>query len=283
MPYPAKVLLFGEHTVLRGGRGLAVPYFRRSLTWAQGTSDDRLLAFADYLADQFTSAELDLDRLHDDLHDGQYLAGDIPMGYGLGSSGAVCAAVYDRYRLPLSEKPSTRGLRQLLARMERHFHQQSSGIDPLVAYLQEPLHLPSGGDAGAVNLPPGWHRPFFVVDTGISRSSAPLIEAFTQAYDGALAEMINQGWMPAVDMAINTLIEGDTETLWRSFYLISELQLNFFADFIPSAFYSAWDGEGAYRLKLCGAGGGGMLLGMARDREIAERTFGERLQWLPAT
>lgn len=282
MPYPAKILLFGEHTVLRGGRGLAIPYFRRSLDWAEGTVDDRLLAFADYLADHFTSAEIDLDRLHDELRDGQCLAGDIPVGYGLGSSGAVCAAVFDRYGMAGSKLPGTRDLRQLLARMERHFHQQSSGIDPLVAYLQEPLHLPTGGDAGAVNLPPGWHRPFFVVDTGIERSSGPLIEAFSQACDGGLAEVVSQGWMPAVDMAIDTLIEGDTDALWRSFSLISELQLNFFADFIPSAFYSAWDGEGAYRLKLCGAGGGGMLLGMARDREVAEGTFGDRLKWLPA-
>ncbi|MEL7162952.1 MAG: hypothetical protein AAFN92_19490, partial [Bacteroidota bacterium] len=50
--YPAKVLLFGEHTVLRGGRGLAVPYPRFSLRWTAGTPDERLLDFAEYLQQQ---------------------------------------------------------------------------------------------------------------------------------------------------------------------------------------------------------------------------------------
>ena len=282
MAYPAKVLLLGEHTVLKGGRGLAVPYFRRSLDWAEGKVDDRLLALADYLADHFTPVEMDLERLYDDLREGHHLAGDIPTGYGLGSSGAVCAAVLDRYAKPPVRAHGTRALRQTLARMEQHYHRQSSGIDPLIAYLQEPLELRSGGDAGAIALPPGWHRPFFVVDTRIERASAPLIEAFLQSYEGGLTDVIRQGWMPAVDVAIDTLVAGNTAALWQSFSLISELQLNFFADFIPSTFYGAWSGEGAYCLKLCGAGGGGMLLGMARDRAVAESTFGERLQWLPA-
>jgi len=47
--YPAKILLYGEHTVLRGGRGLAVPYPGLSLEWSRSKPDEQLLAFCDYL------------------------------------------------------------------------------------------------------------------------------------------------------------------------------------------------------------------------------------------
>jgi len=47
--YPAKILLYGEHTVLRSGRGLAVPYPGLALRWSRSTPDEQLLRFCDYL------------------------------------------------------------------------------------------------------------------------------------------------------------------------------------------------------------------------------------------
>ncbi len=273
--YPAKVLLYGEHTVLRGGRGLAVPYPATSLHWEVGEPDRRLLEFGEYLL-RCPELPLDGERLLADLRAGQRLEGDIPNGYGLGSSGAVCAAVWDRYGtsvgLPLAE------LRRLLARLEAHFHGSSSGTDPLISYLQGPVLLEPGGKAATVDLPANWAEGYFLLDTGIERSASPLIERFLASYDRDAAR-IQTDWQLPADAAIDALISGNRDQLYRHTAALSEFQLVAFPDFIPEAYHADWNGGDAYRLKLCGAGGGGMLLGLARNRKTAERRLG-KLSWL---
>ncbi|WP_116108602.1 mevalonate kinase [Lewinella sp. IMCC34191] len=275
--YPAKVLLLGEHTVLRGGQALAVPYDRLRLRWAEGTPDPRLLKFATYLDGQ--DVPIDTDSLGRDLRAGRTLAGNIPVGYGLGSSGAVCAAVLDAYGSPAVTAYSTADLRQLLARMEGHFHGSSSGTDPLLAYLQSPILLGGAGSAEEQPLPEGWAEGWFLIDTGITRDASPLIREFLAAYDRDPLS-IDRGWREPADAAIQALIANDREALYRHFASVSDFQLARFPDFIPPAYHDSWNGGDRYRLKICGAGGGGMLLGMARDAVRAEEVFGEELLWL---
>jgi mevalonate kinase len=46
---------------------------------------------------------------------------------------------------------------------------------------------------------------------------------------------------------------------------------------IPNAYHKAWDfgnTSSAFHLKLCGSGGGGFLLGFARDYEQAREELG---------
>jgi mevalonate kinase len=53
---------------------------------------------------------------------------------------------------------------------------------------------------------------------------------------------------------------------------LSALQLVHFERMIPESFLEAWKSgleSGKYALKLCGSGGGGMLLGFTRDLEGA--------------
>ena len=275
--YPAKILLFGEHTVLRGGRGLAVPLDRYRLRWAKGKADPRLRVFADYLADQ--ELPIDTKSLQYDLAAGWNLTGDIPVGYGLGSSGAVCAAVFDRYGLSDARLLPTAELRRLLARMEGHFHGSSSGTDPLLAYLQQPIELGSAGSAEKRPLPEGWVNGWFLIDTGISRDASPLIRRFLAVYDHAPSP-IDLSWLVPANAAIDALVADDRRALYRSFATISDFQLAHFPDFIPKAYYDTWNGGEDYRLKICGAGGGGMLLGLARNTQRAEELFGKNLQWL---
>ena len=275
--YPAKVLLYGEHTVLRGGRGLAVPYPPFSLHWTTGEPDPRLLDFTNWLQER-PELPLDTERLLNDLQAGHQLGGDIPTGYGLGSSGAVCAAIWDRYRR-LEEDPPMGELRRALAALEGYFHGSSSGTDPLISYLRRPLLLEPGGDAGAGSLPEGWARGFFLLDTGRERSASPLIQRFLEAWDRNPAPIVT-GWREPADGAIAALLEGDRAALYRYTAAISEFQLAHFPGFIPENYHAVWNGGEAYRLKICGAGGGGMLLGLARDRTSTIQQFGDKAIWL---
>ncbi|MGB3801180.1 MAG: hypothetical protein WA952_15295 [Lewinella sp.] len=267
----------GEHTVLRGGRGLAVPYDRFRLQWSQEEADVRLMDFAAHLS--VLTLPLDLDRLTTDLQAGWRLTGNIPVGYGLGSSGAVCAAVLDRFALPAATRLGTPELRQILAIMEGFFHGSSSGTDPLLAYVQHPLLLGGGGSAGKTSLPNGWEAGWFLLDTGITRSGSPYIRRFLDAYERN-PPSIAAGWLDPADRAIAALLANRSHDLYQEVTIISEFQQDCFPDFIPATYRDRWNGKDAYRLKLCGAGGGGMLLGLAVDAAKVEEVFGERLLWL---
>ncbi|MFK8163581.1 MAG: mevalonate kinase [Lewinella sp.] len=278
--YPAKVLLYGEHTVLRGGRGLAMPYPAKSLHWVKDRPDERLLKFCDYLRVVMSPDLFDAGALEDHLLNDWRLEGDIPTGYGLGSSGAVCAAIWDNFSTLDGKTLSGEALRKHLARMEQHFHGTSSGTDPLISYLNLPVLL--GGDMPPqiTELPSGWNEGFFLVDTGRERNAADYIRSFTFRYDNdvGFARVIEAEWTANANAAIDALLSGDRKALWESTSRLSDFQLREFPDFIPSDLHPKWTGKG-YNLKLCGAGGGGMMLGLGTDKRLVEDAFG-KVWWL---
>lgn len=278
--YPAKILLYGEHTVLRGGRGLAVPYAKFSLRWQKDRPDERLLKFCDYLRVVMPATLFNAGALEDQLLDDWRLAGDIPTGYGLGSSGAVCAAIWSRFATPAGKALDGEALRKALARMEQHFHGTSSGTDPLVSYLNQPMELGGGQPPRPTSLPAGWNEGFFLVDTGRERQAGEYIRQFTSRYDAsqAFAHRIDTEWTASANAAIDAMLAGDRTALWQHTSSISAFQLREFSGFIPADFHDKWSGKG-YTLKLCGAGGGGMVLGLATDKRSAEAAFG-RVAWL---
>jgi mevalonate kinase len=278
--YPAKVLLYGEHTVLRGGRGLAVPYTAKSLRWIKDRPDERLLKFCDYLRVVMSSDLFDAGALEDHLLNDWRLTGDIPTGYGLGSSGAVCAAIWDNFSTLDGKTLSGEKLRTTLARMEQHFHGTSSGTDPLICYLNAPVLLGGGAPPETTKLPGGWNEGFFLVDTGQERNAADYILRFTTRYDNdpGFARDINAEWTMNANAAIEALLAGDRKALWEHTAQLSDFQLRKFSDFIPTHLHDKWASK-YYSLKLCGAGGGGMMLGLGADKRQVEDVFG-KVWWL---
>ncbi|SEQ32956.1 mevalonate kinase family protein [Neolewinella agarilytica] len=278
--YSAKILLFGEHTVLRGGRGLAVPYDKLSLRWTKGTPDERLLAFADYLKVAISPELLDAGALEDQLLADWRLEGNIPVGYGLGSSGAVCAAIWSRFATSRGFGLRGEALRDVLARMEQHFHGSSSGTDPLICYLNQPVSLGGGQPPKPVELPEGWNKRFFLVDTGIERKASDYIQKFTQRYDEEpnFKAATDAGWLEPANRCIEALLNNDQDALTTNWRTISQFQLRELPGFIPTSFHERWASKG-YLLKICGAGGGGVLLGYALERGVTERALG-KVFWL---
>ena len=282
--YPAKILLFGEHVLLRGGTGLSVPYPALSLRWVRDRPDERLLQFADYLRLAIPPDLLDGERLTDELLADLRLRGNVPVGYGLGSSGAVCAAIWDVFATERGRQCSLTELRRWFARMEQHFHGKSSGTDPLISYTNRGFLLEDRA-VSPVELTPEQRSPFFLVDTGQPRSAGPLIQDFLHRWDSDpdFRQRARVQWLAASRRGVRTLTDGeDSESLYRYFTTVSTFQLRELPHFIPEPFRAVWNGGAAYRLKLCGAGGGGMLLGLARERAVVEETFGAAVRWLGA-
>jgi len=293
--FPSKLLLFGEHTVLKGGSALAVPFHQFSGTWKEGKPPEGqpdMTSFLEYLGQLHSEGSLiltlNLRQMEKELQNGLYFQSDIPMGYGLGSSGAFCAAVNFRFGEPPS-KLEIKPLQEGLAQMESFFHGSSSGTDPLVSYLQMPLTLSSGKA-----YPPLWQKHteelmerFFLVDSQVPRESNPLIQKFLERFEEpGYAAAVQDLLIPATDKAIKNLLSGDQLSLEENMGVISRFQFEHMPWMILPELQRHWKAglrSHSFYLKVCGAGGGGFYLGYARDPGAAREHFGRSqtpLIWL---
>ena len=287
MKYYAKLLWLGEYTIIAGSNALATPFHRYGGRWRMRREvaerkDHRnaLAGFSSYLEQLGRRGELlaSIDRrlLQNDIEEGLRFDSDIPVGYGLGSSGALCAAVYESYcTRPIGRGELTRltELKLQLAQLENFFHSASSGTDPLICYLNQPVVLSAGGKIETLTLPTlpaGGDYRFFLLDTGISRQTGPLVRSFLENCrdNKAFYSRLRSELLPQTDAAIQAFIAGDWGELFDRWSQISAFQRIYFKQMIPEKFLEVWDAglnADLYHLKLCGAGGGGFLLGFAGD------------------
>lgn len=254
--YPAKLLLFGEYSVLDGASAIAFPldiYFGR---WDKGPLPDGAQSFFEYLKELDF---LDVSKIDWFLGEGYTFESTIPEGYGLGSSGALTAACFDAFRK--EETLSHKILQRHLAIIESYFHGQSSGLDPLCSYLNKCIIKTA--DSISVRKELSLPEDLFLIDSGKSRSTAALVELFKQklkaeSFNNAVLSLKTQG-----NRAIDALIKGDSAQFKSCFQEISELQLRYFPEMILPEIESLWReglASGDYFLKLSGAGGGGFYL-----------------------
>lgn len=273
--YPSKLLLFGEYLIVRGGSALAIPLPIRGGQWRKDSAGDQynLLEMATYLKGIQTRKkaliEIDVHQFVKDLSEGWYFDSNIPTGFGLGSSGALVAAIYDKYT-NVDNYVDYLQLRGKLAKMEGFFHGQSSGVDPLVSYTQQALELlPNNGTI--VHDIPVLHNEeyhFFLLDSGVSRETGPLVNIFLEkCNDKEYVQQLNDVLLVASDRGIQSLLQQDWITLVESFQQISSVQNELFGEMILPSVQPLWDKgltTNDFYLKLCGAGGGGFYLGIMK-------------------
>ncbi len=301
--YPAKILLFGEHTVNTGTQALAVPFPVFSARWRFAPQLSRQdLAKQQMQLPQFAAhleqlqhrgrllCKLDATAFREALHQGLIFESNIPTGYGAGSSGALVAAVFGEWAKDSSDwstgiehvsPKKILELKKALAQLESFFHGTSSGTDPLICFLQKPLLL--GGHDG-VKIASIADKQFensthqlFLLDTRIERKATPLIEYFLKKMKTeAFHTRCKNELLPAVDSAIQSFLSADGKKLFAEMHRISEFQLLFLDKMIPESFHPLWK-EGLegdlFKLKICGAGGGGFLLGLTTDFEAMQKRY----------
>ena len=271
--YPAKIILYGEYATLVGANALALPLTHFSASWQTASND---IAFQqkiffkllDYLQNRYEKGDLackfDFAQVRNTLKTNNlYLQSDIPSGYGAGSSGSVVAAVYDRF--VLEKTTDLLLLKQIFGQMESFFHGTSSGIDPLVSYAQTPLLIAANGTIKVVELPK-ISSSFFLLDTQKTRKTEQYVYIFKQklANNSGFAQYCTETLTPLTNACIDALLQNKTAELAANTRLLSAQQLEHFAEMIPENMRALWH-EGLenndFYLKLCGAGGGGFVLG----------------------
>ena len=294
--YPSKVMLAGEYAVVIGGGALTLP-FRRFVARIRSVKDippgrekeaghslEHLGYLFEYIrhipADGF-HAPPDLDLLSRNP-EAFWLDMDIPVGFGLGSSGAVSAAVYDQF-FPGSDKLALPQQKEDLALIESYFHGKSSGVDALTCHAASALRFYPSGSVQTVRFDPseipGGYR-FFLLNSGERSDTGPLVKHFLDRMkDSEFRRSMEEEYLPLNEKLIETLTgerEADPSMLMN---MISSFQLEYFQRMIPEKMIDRWiEGQvsNEYYLKLNGSGGGYFL-------GITHQTYGDRLaeRWGP--
>ncbi len=294
----SKILLFGEYGIIKDSKGLSIPYnfFKGALkidehhTISTHKSNQNLKRFADFLEKLQNENEnlviFDVDTLKADIEKGLYFDSSIPQGYGVGSSGALVAAIYDKYasdRITILEnltREKLLKLKDIFGAMESFFHGKSSGLDPLNSYLSLPILINSKNNiepAGIPSQPQNGKGAVFLLDSGITGETAPMVQIFMESMKKeGFRKMLKTQFVKHTDACVEDFLEGDIKSLFSNMKQLSKVVLDNFKPMIPKEFHTLWKkgiDTNAYFLKLCGSGGGGYMLGFTQDIEEAKKVL----------
>jgi mevalonate kinase len=290
----SKILLFGEYGIIRDSKGLSIPYnfYNGALKTEDNhtpeaiKSNGNLKRFVTYLQNlQEEQPELvvfNIESLKTDVENGMYFDSSIPQGYGVGSSGALVAAIYDKYaqnKITVLEnltREKLLKLKTIFSQMESFFHGKSSGLDPLNSYLSIPILINSKDNIEATGIPTqslDGKGAVFLLDSGIIGETAPMVNIFMENLkDKGFRSMLKSQFIKYTDACVENFLGGDMKALFMNTKKLSKVVLNNFKPMIPEQFHGLWQrgiDTNDYYLKLCGSGGGGYILGFTEDLERA--------------
>jgi mevalonate kinase len=282
----AKILLFGEYGIIKDSKGLAIPYNTyqgalkkaKNLTSKIKESNKNLLKFYRYLASLDTDlVQFNLDEFKKDIEQGMYFDSSIPQGYGVGSSGALVASIYDKYandKITVLEnltRDKLLKLKGIFSLMESFFHGKSSGLDPLNSYLSIPILINSKDNLEATGIPSQKEGKgaVFLLDSEIIGETAPMVNIFmNKMKNEGFRKMIDEDFAKCTDACIDDFLHGNIKSLFGNVKNLSKIVLDNFKPMIPQHFHTIWQNgleSNDYYLKLCGSGGGGYILGFTED------------------
>ena len=294
----SKILLFGEYGIIQDSKGLSIPYnfYNGALKTDKNPSEEaissnghlkRFVAHLKNLAvEQPTLVQFDLVTLEQDVNNGMYFDSSIPQGYGVGSSGALVAAIYDKYaqnKITVLENLTREKLLELktiFSQMESFFHGKSSGLDPLKSYLSIPILINSKDNIEATGIPTqslDGKGAVFLIDSGIVGETAPMVNIFMENLkDQGFRNMLKTQFVKYTDSCVENFLGGDMKSLFANTKKLSKVVLSHFKPMIPEEFHAIWQkgiDTNDYYLKLCGSGGGGYILGFTEDLERAKTSL----------
>ncbi len=294
----SKILLFGEYGIIKDSKGLSIPYnfFKGALKLDDVNSkealksNDSLQRFATYLKElqekEPTLVAFDIIALKADVAKGMYFDSSIPQGYGVGSSGALVAAIYDKYvidKITVLEnltREKLLKLKTIFGKMESFFHGKSSGLDPLNSYLSLPILINSSENIESTSIPSQNNLgkgAVFLLDSGITGDTAPMVQLFMEKMkQEGFRTMLKNQFIKHTDACVEDFISGNVKSLFGNLKQLSHVVLDNFKPMIPAKFHKLWKqgiDTNDYYLKLCGSGGGGYILGFTQDIEKAKKAL----------
>ena len=290
----SKILLFGEYAILKNSRGLSIPYriYKGSLKFGElkkkkvKESNNILVRFCEYIECISIKNKFDLTKMKTDIKSGLYFESSIPIGYGIGSSGALVAALYEKYYsdkvLIVNNLDNEKNiiLKNIFSIMESFFHGESSGLDPLNSYLNSPILINSKKEIEIIEIPIdniNGNKGFFLIDSGLNRNTESLVNLFFELMeDKDVSNAFDKEFIYYTNKCVDNLLKSEFNELFMNTKKISKFILENFEFMIPKGFKNLWKkgiSSEDFILKPCGSGGGGFILGLSMDLNKAKSYF----------
>ncbi len=287
----AKILLFGEYGIIKDSKGLAIPYnhYKGGLKLGNLSdekskkSNENIRRFFQYLKEKSKEKpdllSFDFEQFEQDLDNGLYFESDIPEGYGIGSSGALVAAIYERYALNkitvlenLTREKLLK-LKEIFGLMESFFHGKSSGLDPLNSYLSIPILIESKQNIEPAGIPSQKEGKgaIFLIDSKQIGETGDMVSIFMEKLKNeGFRKTLKNEFIKYTDACVHDFLQGNISSLFSNLKHLSATVYHNFKPMIPVHMMDVWEKglkSNDYYLKLCGSGGGGYILGFTEDFE----------------
>lgn len=278
--------------MIEDSQGLVVPYsfYKGTLKFSDSDSEFEkksnfhLQKYADFLENLSLSEQfkLDVNRLKEDISNGLFFDSNIPQGYGVGSSGALVAAIFEKYSFTKHDpesisKEDLKNIKAVFGEMESYFHGKSSGMDPLICYMNLPILIENKENLDKVAIPKGEEGKgaIFLIDSGITGETGPMIQIFFEKMKTeGFRKTLKEEFIRYNNACIDSFLKKDMNPFFRNLKKLSYWAYEHFRPMIPESIFNIWKkglDSNAYYLKLCGSGGGGYILGFTKDYEKAEK------------
>ena len=277
--FNSKILLFGEYGIMHNSNALSIPYKKfngflsisDSLTVDQKISNKNIEYLYDYIIqDKYLSNIINSNNLKEEINSGLYFDSNIPIGSGLGSSGALVSSIISRYSKVDLKSFSNSEIKKIMSLVESKFHGNSSGFDPAVSYFNKPM-LYSNQKIKLIERIAFKDFKVYIIDSQIDSSTKKMIKVFEDKISNSEFRLFFKSkFINNTNQCIDHLI--NTSKLFRdSVKELSNDTLHNFQEMIPEKLKNKWK-EGikndSYYMKLCGSGGGGFFLAYDFDNQI---------------
>ena len=277
--FNSKILLFGEYGIMHDSNALSIPYkkFNGSLSKSDHLSEDQKISnrnieslYEYIIQEDYLNDIINSDNLKDEIDSGLYFDSNIPIGSGLGSSGALVSSIISRYSKVDLKSFSNSEIKKIMSLVESKFHGNSSGFDPAVSYFNKPM-LYSNQKIKLIERIDFKDFKVYIIDSQIDSSTKKMIKVFEDKISKSEFRLFfNSKFINDTNQCINHLI--NTSKLFRdSVKELSNDTLHNFQEMIPEKLKNKWK-EGikndSYYMKLCGSGGGGFFLAYDFDNQI---------------
>lgn len=281
--FNSKLLLFGEYGLMFDAMALSVPFkrFNGQLAFDEAgqhlESTNEIRRFFGHLQQAGIKENpdfiFDLEMLDEDLKKGLYFKSGIPQQYGVGSSGALVAALFKNYGIvrdsAKAENPET--LKSYFAQLECFFHGKSSGLDPLISYLNKPILIDSKKKITPIEFELNKSGLVIaLIDTESTAATGPLVKHFIDLFNlHEFEEAFEKQFIPANNGCIESLLNGDNQSFFLNLTQLIRFEVYHFHRMIPSHFHRVISHALCSKvyIKLLGSGGGGFLLAFAESEK----------------